>query len=132
MEKEKKSITIKSDPKNISKARRFVEIIAKQYGFTDSQIFDIKVASGEAISNAIEHGSPLGAKSNITVEADFSKNCLELKVIDRGIFKKQVKVDNPDPRHRGRGIPFMLALMDTVTIKEGKKGTTVKLIKKLK
>ncbi len=132
MEKEKKSITIKSDPKNISKARRFVEIIAKQYGFNDSQIFDIKVASGEAISNAIEHGSPLGAKSNITVEADFSKNCLELKVIDRGIFKKQVKVDNPDPRHRGRGIPFMLALMDTVTIKEGKKGTTVKLIKKLK
>ncbi len=132
MEKEKKSITIKSDPKNISKARRFVEIIAKQYGFDDSQIFDIKVASGEAISNAIEHGSPLGAKSNITVEADFSKNRLELKIIDEGIFKKQVKIDNPDPRHRGRGIPFMLALVDTVTIKESKKGTTVKLIKKLK
>lgn len=125
-----REIVIASDPRNLAKARKFVETIAKQWGFNDEQIFDIKVATGEAVSNAIEHGSPEGSSNKIKIEAKFIDNKLELNIIDEGIFKKDVKVDSPDPRHRGRGIPFMLALMDKVTINELSSGTSVKLEKR--
>lgn len=131
MIKEKhREIILASDPRNLAKARKFVETIAKQWNFKDEQIFDIKVATCEAVSNAIEHGSPEGSSNNIKIEAKFVNDRLELNVIDEGIFKKAVKVDDPDPRHRGRGIPFMLALMDMVTINETSNGTNVKLVKK--
>lgn len=131
MKEEHTELVLDSDPRNLVKARQFVESIARQYGFNDEQIFDIKVASGEAVSNAIEHGSPEGSTNKIKIDAKFTNGKLELNVIDEGAFKKAVKIDDPDPRHRGRGIPFMLALMDTVTINELKSGTSVKLVKKL-
>jgi len=124
-------ITLKSDPRNLAEARKFVEGIASKFGFNEEQIFDIKVAIGEAVSNAIEHGSPKGPLNSIKITACFLNDALELNVIDEGVFKRAIKVDDPDPHHRGRGIPFMLALMDTVTINETKAGTTVKLVKKL-
>jgi len=124
-------ITFKSDPRNLSNARKFVENFAREHGFNEEQVFDIKVAAGEALSNAIEHGSA-DIESEIKIIADFSKKCLHISVIDTGIFKKVVKVDDTqDPHHRGRGIPFMLALVDKVTINESKKGTIVKLVKNL-
>ena len=131
MQSKMHEIVISSDPRNLKKARKFVERIAGLWGFSDEQIFDIKVATGEAVSNAIEHGSPKESENKIKVQAIFANNKLELDVIDEGVYKRIVKVDDPDPRHRGRGIPFMLALMDTVTVNEGKKGTIVKLVKKL-
>lgn len=126
-----KEIILDSDPRNLAKAREFVEKFAVAWGFKEEQIFDIKVATGEAVSNAIEHGSPKGAVNKIVISADFTNSKLELNIKDEGNFKPAVKVDDPDPHHRGRGIPFMLALMDTVTINETKDGTIVKLVKKL-
>ncbi len=124
-------ITFKSDPRNLSSARKFVENFAREHGFSEEQVFDIKVAAGEALSNAIEHGST-GKESEIKIIADFSKKSLHISIIDTGIFKKVVKVDDTgDPHHRGRGIPFMLALVDKVTINESKDGTIVKLVKNL-
>ena len=124
-------ITFKSDPRNLSNARKFVENFAREHGFNEEKVFDIKVAAGEALSNAIEHGST-DTESEIKIVADFSKNCLHISIIDTGIFKKVVKVDDTgDPHHRGRGIPFMLALVDKVTINESKDGTIVKLVKNL-
>ncbi len=120
-----------NDPRNLSKARKYVEDFAANHGFNEEQVFDIKVATGEAVSNAIEHGSPSG-DSEIKISLDFSQGCLEISVADVGIFKRIIKIDDQeDTQHRGRGIPFMLALMDKVTINENKNGTTVKLVKKL-
>ena len=124
-------ISLKSDPRNLAEARKFVEDIATKLGFNEEQVFDIKVAIGEAVSNAIEHGSPKGPLNSIKITVKFLNDALELNVTDEGVFKRAIKVDDPDPHHRGRGIPFMLALMDTVTINEAKGGTTVRLVKKL-
>ncbi len=132
MKEAHKKFVLVSDPRNLAKAREFVQEFAVAWGFGDEQVFDIKVAVGEAVSNAIEHGSPKSEENQIIIEANFEKEELVLNVMDEGIFKPAIKVDDPDPHHRGRGIPFMLALMDTVTINETPKGTTVRLVKKLK
>lgn len=129
--KKEKTLTIPSDIKNLNKVRRFIEDVTNGSHFNESQVFDIKVAVSEAVSNAIEHGSPGGSEDQVKINASYNENTIELKVVDQGIFKARMPVDDPTfPNHRGRGIAFMLALMDEVNISESKVGTTVKLLKK--
>lgn len=129
----KESIKIASEMKNLSKVRQFIDRVTNGSNFSPEQIFDIKVAASEAVSNAIEHGSPNGTKNKVLVETEYNNDFLKLEVSDEGTFKPRMPVDDPTfPHHRGRGVTFMLALMDEVNISEGKTGTTVKLIKRVK
>ncbi|RJQ33282.1 MAG: ATP-binding protein [Actinobacteria bacterium] len=128
----KNELVIKADMKNLGKVREFIELVASESNFDESSIFDMKVAVCEAVSNAIDHGSPKGRSNDVTVTISFEEGKLTIKVADQGSFKPAVPIDDPSFHHRGRGIPFMLALMDEVTINEGKEGTVVRLVKKLK
>lgn len=111
------------------KVRTFIEQLANECGFNENDIFDLKVAVGEACANAIEHGSPHGRNNRIQIACAFENNCLVVEVIDEGVFKPRFPAFDTQLNYRGRGIPFMLALMDEVEIKESEEGTTVRLVK---
>jgi len=110
--------------------RKFIDKMAEESGFNETDKFDIKVAVGEACANAIEHGSPRGKRDKVRVSFIFENDYAIIEVIDEGIFKPRFPSFDSQLNYRGRGIPFMLALMDEVEIKERKGGTTVRLVKK--
>lgn len=122
-------LEIASRGRNLAKVRAFIEKLAFECGFDDSDVFEIKVAVGEACANAIEHGSPKGAANTVRIITDYSQECLEIEVVDEGVFKPRFPAFDSQLNYRGRGIPFMLALMDEVEIKESEEGTTVRLVK---
>ena len=123
------TLKIPSQGKRLIQVRRFVEKLAAECGYSKADIFDIKVSVGEACANAIEHGSPAGKHNNIVVNFEYDNNCAVINVSDEGRFKPRFPNLDSQLNYRGRGIPFMLALMDEVEIKESEKGTTVRLVK---
>ncbi len=123
----KLKITSRGD--KLAGVRSHVGEIAEACGFAKQAVYDIKVAVGEAVANAVEHGSPKGEMNNVVIDFKCDKNDLKIKVVDEGIFKRTVPGPSDMADYRAHGILIMLALMDKVTINESDHGTTVLLAK---
>ena len=92
---------------------------------------DILVAIGEAAANAIEH-APAGRDGEprpgqVAITARITNAAAEITVSDTGVWRPPPE----KPGTRGHGIPFMHALMSTVTISTTRHGTTVTMTKEL-
>jgi GAF domain-containing protein/anti-sigma regulatory factor (Ser/Thr protein kinase) len=90
------------------------------HGATADEAYDITVASQEACANAIEHAYGPGEQA-FDLEARRSGDVIEIVVRDHGQWR------TPRGVHRGRGLPLMEALMDSVAVDRGDAGTTVVL-----
>lgn len=120
-----------SDIKNVAAARRGVAGFASACGFSDAAIADIRLAAGEALSNAVEHGNGASA-SGFTVDCRFDGAELSIEIRDRGRgFLEPVTLASVQPDHRGRGfgIFLMRRLMDDVTFAGN--GTVVRMVRRL-
>jgi len=105
--------------------------IVRPLGFPESALFDIKVALGEALANAVRHGSPSDGSGRVEVRVIAYPDRIVLEVTDNG--------EGFDGTHEGaedlyapggRGIMFMRALMDRVEFERSPSGgTTVRLAK---
>ncbi|MDP1809651.1 MAG: ATP-binding protein [Actinomycetota bacterium] len=124
-----RELNVQSQGVNLAKVRNFVVDVAKDCGFDENVIYDIKVAVGEAIANAMEHGSPLGEANHVKVVCRCDGDNLNIQITDEGVFKRAFPVAEEAVSYRGHGILLMLALMDKVTIDESAHGTTVSLTK---
>jgi serine phosphatase RsbU (regulator of sigma subunit)/anti-sigma regulatory factor (Ser/Thr protein kinase) len=81
---------------------------------------DVLTAVGEAVANSIEHA--YGANQGwVTLEAVYEADRLEIIVRDTGAWRP------PRSGDRGRGIPLMRAIMDTVEVDHAAVGTTVRM-----
>ncbi len=127
----RRELEVQSTGDNLAEVRNFVAEVADNCGFDTHLVYDIKVAVGEAIANAVEHGSPLGEANRIKVVCDCAEDTLNIKVIDEGVFKRSIPNPEENVGYRGHGILLMLALMDKVSIDESDHGTTVSLAKHL-
>lgn len=126
-----KKITIPSNGEYLERVRNFIEKMTRECRLSESQIFDVKVAVGEACANAIEHGSPDGEKNRVEIEVVCDSSGCTIEIRDEGVFKRQaMEYDADGLHHRGRGMAFMLALMDEVDVKIGQSGTIVRMFKK--
>lgn len=128
----RRELEVQSTGNNLAAVRNFVAEVADSCGFDSHLIYDIKVAVGEAIANAVEHGSPLGKANRVKVVCDCAGDTLNIKIIDQGVFKRSLPNPEENVSYRGHGILLMLALMDKVTIDESAQGTTVSLAKRLR
>ena len=110
-------------------ARSAAEALAKQMGFAEEKIEDVKTAVAEAVMNAIEHGNLEDKASSVTVMFSASDDYLEIRVHDRG---RQI-IPNPLPppgqgdSSRGWGIFFMKNLMDEFEISRSPEGNEVRM-----
>jgi PAS domain S-box-containing protein len=89
-------------------------------GSQPEELQDITMAANEAIQNAIEHGHGLTRRA-VEVVLDRADGAIEVIVRDHGSWRA------PRESARGRGLPLMRALMDSVDVDPGAAGTTVTL-----
>jgi serine/threonine-protein kinase RsbW len=111
---------------------RRAEGIWAPLGFSSDDLFKIKLAMEEALTNAIRHGNRLdpGLSVEVTMRTDADKLILEIKDQGQGFIPDRVSDptthENKDKPH-GRGVYLMRSLMDRVDFEEG--GRLVRLTK---
>jgi anti-sigma regulatory factor (Ser/Thr protein kinase) len=110
-----------TSPADVVELRSAVEKVARAHGLSPEATFDLKVATAEALANAIRHGASGPFEVEVALESD--ANAIQVEVLDRGRFRV---VDALDPE-RGRGLPLMIALADEVEFAAGDDGTRVRI-----
>lgn len=123
--------TFRVDSAKLETARRRLEGLLDGLPLSDNDVFDLNLASGEAVGNAVDHTDEDGVLVTVAAYADR----VVVDVADRGegFTAPQGSEEAPgDPcAERGRGIKLMRLLADSVTIspKSTGEGTVVRLVK---
>jgi len=125
---------IKSDYDRARVVEESIISEAQANGFSDVDVFAIRLALEEALVNAIRHGNRLDPHKKVTVEWCVRNKELEITIEDEG--KGFLPNAVPDPtqdenleRPGGRGLMLMKAYMDCVEY--NKQGNIVRMCKKL-
>jgi len=106
---------------------------AQAHGFDESQIFGIKLALEEALTNAIKHGNQFDPEKSVTLTYEVDDERLEMTVCDEGPGFAPDQV--PDPtlesnldRPCGRGVLLMQCYMTEIRYNDT--GTCVTMVKR--
>jgi PAS domain S-box-containing protein len=113
------------EPPALSSFRQSLRRWLAEQGGEDDEVQDVVMAVNEACQNAIEHAYGLTPEP-FTVTLTGDEGELTIVVRDRGGWRERVSDD------RGRGLPLMRALMDTVEIEQRPSGSTVTLKRALR
>ncbi len=121
--------TFSGERRNVPLARNAIAGFARICGFSSEEIADIRIASGEALSNAVEHGFS-HRSSGFSVRCSFDddeKLTIEVRDNGDGFLPPSVLVPaaTEEPDDRGFGILLMRRLMDGVQF--DRNGTCVRL-----
>ncbi len=110
---------------------KLLELLSEN-GYSEGEIFAVKLAFEEALSNAIKHGSKCDPGKTVRATLDIDSTRVILSVTDQGDGFEPSKV--PDPtldenieKPFGRGLMLMHAYMDEVTF--DKNGRRVRMVK---
>jgi serine phosphatase RsbU (regulator of sigma subunit)/anti-sigma regulatory factor (Ser/Thr protein kinase) len=114
-----------AQPEALALIRHLLRRWLRHHGATDDEIYDITVACQEACANAVEHAYAPGDEA-FEVCAEINGRVVELSVRDGGQWRRARGT------HRGRGMPMMEALMDSVHVQHTADGTTVVLRRELR
>ncbi|MGE0026384.1 MAG: SpoIIE family protein phosphatase [Thermoleophilia bacterium] len=120
-------LTLPAAPDNLAAARAAVRtwLAAARIGADGVQ--DVVLAAGEALANAVEHGSEGDGSQTVRVEMRLGRGReVEVLVADEGGWR----TPSADPGLRGQGIRIMRAVMDDVAIERGEAGTTVRMVRR--
>lgn len=124
-------MTFRVDERTLSEARGRVGELLATMPFSPDDVFDMKLACGEALGNAVDHTCEGGVL--VTVVAYPDRALVEVSDCGCGF---EVPDDGELPEtgafaERGRGIKLMRLLVDSVSIslKRAGEGTVVRLVK---
>ena len=81
MGKSTNSLKVQADLKNLSDIREFVKDSAEVAGFSEGEIYEIRLAVDEACANIISHGYK-GNDGDITVTVDHDNDSLTVSLRD--------------------------------------------------
>jgi anti-sigma regulatory factor (Ser/Thr protein kinase) len=113
------------EPPALSAFRQALRRWLAEAGADVDEVQDVVMAVNEACQNAIEHAYGLTPEPfDVALEADDDEVCITVR--DRGGWRDRISDD------RGRGLPLMRALMDTVDIEQRPSGSTVVLRRSLR
>ena len=117
-----------ADPSTIALIRdEFARWLRGGAALDKTRACDMVLALNEALSNSAEFAYLEGGDGTIDVEAvrDPARHILSVTVTDRGRWREANPLNRQ--RRRGRGIPLMRTLADSVVIDTSGVGTTVRL-----
>jgi serine phosphatase RsbU (regulator of sigma subunit)/anti-sigma regulatory factor (Ser/Thr protein kinase) len=118
------TLDLPAEPEALSSVRQSLERWLSEAGTSRRDAHAIKVACGEACANAIEHAYRPGDAA-FRIEASRMDSEVLIVVRDFGGWRE------PRGTDRGRGLPLMEALMDSVKVDPSSEGTTVQLRRRL-
>ncbi len=128
-----KSLEIPSETENIRDVEESISEALETAGFSDNDIFAIRLSLDEALANAIKHGNRYNAKKKVAVGFRVTDDSITIRVSDQG--EGFDYTDQPDPTApdrlelpSGRGLLLMRSYMDEVVFNE--KGNEVTMVKK--
>jgi anti-sigma regulatory factor (Ser/Thr protein kinase) len=119
--------SISADVSRLKEARDFAERAAREFGLSDDDSYQVKLAISEAVTNAIQHGSSSPTDPIRIIVAEES-GALVFEVIDTGRFRPRVR--RGVLPESGRGLEFMRLLMDEVDLRPGLTGTLLRISKR--
>ncbi len=96
---------------------------AQAQGFGKDEVFAIRLALDEAISNAIQHGNKSDPDKNVTIQFAFDGDALTIDVADEGPGFDPTDVPDPTLDENlctpsGRGVMLIRAYMTEVRFNE--------------
>ncbi|MGQ9455968.1 MAG: ATP-binding protein [Armatimonadota bacterium] len=126
-------LEIPSSPEYVAVVRHAVEGIAQRMKFDPSQIEDLKIAVGEACTNAIMHGCPKGKTNSVEVRCVVRSDGLLVEVRNsvENRSGSQTMPNPPIEREGGLGLYIIRQLMDEVQLTWNNKTAVLKMIKRL-
>lgn len=123
-------------PENISFCRVAVAAFASQLDFTLDELEEIKVATSEAVTNAIIHGYQNQPQGTVRITVKIFDDLMEIGVEDEGVGIANVELAM-QPAYStcedrvGLGFSFMQSFMDRVEVSSAiNKGTRVQMVKR--
>ena len=111
-------MSLLGEPSALASFRQTLRRWLAESGAGADEVHDITMACNEACQNAIEHAYGLAPES-FDVELERGDGEVVIRVRDRGGWREGSSTD------RGRGLPLMRALMDTVEVDQRASGSTV-------
>ncbi|MCX6344049.1 MAG: ATP-binding protein [Armatimonadetes bacterium] len=126
-------LEIPSSTEYVSIACHAIEGIARRMTFTANEVEDIKLAVGEACTNAVKHGPALEESPNVEIKCSVHPDGLTVEIRNSTIGRVHPHIPTKlDASHEsGRGLYMMRKLVDEVDMKWEHCSATVKLFKKL-
>lgn len=120
--------TLRVDPNNLAATRRHVGALIDRMPFSPDEAFDLALAVGEAMGNAVDHA---GGFSLVDVACYRDRAVVEVSDCGSGFDCAQAGKPASEGAERGRGIALMRLLADSVTIapKASGVGTCVRIVK---
>lgn len=95
-------------------------------GIAPDREYEVLVAVGEALTNAIEHGSDSNPRKRVEIEAFLAGPSLRVTVTDSGQWKSDSAASHRDT-NRGMGLTLMNAFADRVSTDRTPTGTRINL-----
>jgi serine/threonine-protein kinase RsbW len=129
-------LKIPGRPEFIMVARLTVAAVATRMGFDYDDIEDLKVATGEAVTNAIQHGQSADREEDIAIICHIEPQALVIEVRDTGGgFDPELRrqaFEGGELQEGGLGLLLIESLMDDVQFKiRPGRGTMVRMTKRL-
>lgn len=121
-----------SEASLIAVLRERITKAAEEAGADREALCDIKIAIGEALTNAYRHGSPVKGVSTIQVRCMTCSAAFVVEIEDEGAPFDPSHTPEPDPRllkDHGMGIYLMRKAMDVVEFKFNCPGNRVRMVK---
>jgi serine/threonine-protein kinase RsbW len=120
-------LSLHDDPAPTHALRAALDDVGTRFGLAEDELFELKVAATEALTNAIK-GS---AHGDVNVAVARSADAIEVEVSNRGAFELSDPSLLDIESEGGRGIPLIFALVDEVEVTSTSEGTRVRIRKRL-
>ncbi len=125
-------LTCKSDPREIPKVEKFLDRVNKKAHLDDGTMYRLLVATTEAVNNAILHGNKQHPRKLVRVGCQITGHVLVVSVRDSGQGFDPDSLANPLSeenllKENGRGIFLIRSLIDDVSFRVRRTGTTVQM-----
>lgn len=126
-------LEIPSEPEYVAVVRRAIEGIAERMRFNSTQIEDLKVAVGEACTNAIKYGCPRDGAPAVAVRCVVRDDGLMVEIRNsiNDCEMPHVPVEPDLRREGGLGLYLIRRLMDEVDLQWEDETAVVTMVKRL-
>jgi len=126
------SCDVESDIRKAREVEEAILSLCQMHSFTDRDLFALKLAVEEAISNAVRHGNRSDRSKQIHIKYRVTPRRCDVVIADEGPGFNPAAIPDPTSEQNleqtsGRGLLLMRAFMNSVVFNEA--GNTITLTK---